>query len=70
MGVRNDGETDEVCITHIYPHEPLKIEMAICDHQFDCPFCMQPDVWSGDLQTKESSVVVHDTICLYWDQMS
>ena len=57
--------------THIYPHKPLrKIWVTICKHQADGPLYVWPNVWSGDLQVLEKSMVIHDTECPYWDQVS
>ena len=56
--------------THTYPHKHLrKIKVTICSHQADSPLYVWPDVWSGDLQVWKS-MVIHDTECPYWDQVS
>ena len=58
-------------LIHIYPHKPLrKIAVASCTHQADSPFHLRSDVRFGDLQTKEDSMVKHDTKHPYWDQLS
>ena len=38
-------------------------------HQADSPFYVWPDVWSGICKLKKS-MVIHDTECPYWDQVS
>ena len=44
---------------HTYPHKPLRnIKGAICNHQDDCPFYLQPDFWFHDQLTH-----THDTSC-------
>ena len=56
-------------LTHIYPHKlHRKIEMTI--HQADSPFYVWPDVWSADLHLFIKSMVMRDTKCPYWDQVS
>ena len=57
-------------LTHIYPHKPLrKIKVTTCNHQADSPLyvCVMSDLvickfWK--------SMVIHDTECRYWDQVS
>ena len=47
--------------------------MDIYNHRVDRLLYMWPDKWSGDLHAYISikkSVVIHDTECPYWDQMS
>ena len=56
---------DKVSIlTHTYPHKPLtKIKRSSAVTNW-------PDVWSGDVQTLQMCMVIHDTKCPYWDQIS
>ena len=54
-------------LTHTYSHKPLG---KISNHQFNGPFHLWSDVWSCELQSKRKGMVMHDTECLYWDQMS
>ena len=55
-------------LTHTYPHKPLrKIKMTICNHQVDSPL----HVWSDLVICKfGKNMVIHDTECPYWDQVS
>ena len=39
-------------------------------HQADSPLYVWPDVWSADLHLLMKSMVIHDTECPYWDQVS
>ena len=58
-------------LIHIYPLTPQRnIEVTICKHQADSPFYVWRDVWSGYLQLLKKSMVIHDTECPYWDQVS
>ena len=58
-------------LTHIYPHKAWrKIEVIICKITGDSPLYMWPDVWSADLDLLIKSMVIHDTQCPYWDQVS
>ena len=58
-------------LTCTYPHKPLKkIKMYICNHQVDSPFGVWFDVCPGDLQAKKKNLVLHDTECPYWGQLS
>ena len=45
------------------------MKVIICSHQAGSPRYVWPDVWSGDLLVQKS-MVVHDTECPYWDQVS
>ena len=57
-------------LTHTYPHKSLrKIKVTICNHQADNSLYVRPNIWSGDLQVLKS-MVIHDTECPYWDQVS
>ena len=40
------------------------------NHQADSPLYVWPDVWSADLHLLIKSMVIHDTECPYWDQVS
>ena len=40
------------------------------NHQADSPLYAWPDVWSADLHLLVKSMVIHDTECPYWDQVS
>ena len=40
------------------------------NHQADSPHYVWPDVWSADLHVLIKSMVIHDTECPYWDQVS
>ena len=40
------------------------------NHQADSPLYVWPDVWSADLHLFIKSMVIHDTECPYWDQVS
>ena len=40
------------------------------NHQADSPLCVWPYVWSADLHLLIKSMVIHDTECPYWDQVS
>ena len=56
-------------LIHKYPHKPLrKIKVTICNHQDDSQCYLWPYVHFGDLH--EKSMVIHDTECSYWDQVS
>ena len=58
-------------LTHIYPHKPWRdIEVTICKHQADSPHYVWLDVWSADLHLFIKNMVIHDTKCPYWDQVS
>ena len=39
-------------------------------HQADSPLYVWPDVWSADFHLLIKSMVIHDTECPYWDQVS
>ena len=39
-------------------------------HQADSPLYVWPVVWSADLHLLIKSMVIHDTECPYWDQVS
>ena len=57
-------------LTHTYPHKPLrKIKVTICNHQADSPLYVSSDVWFGDWRFRKR-MVIHDTECPYWDQVS
>ena len=57
-------------LTHTCSHKPLrKIKVAICNQQTDSSLYVWLDVWFGDLQVLKS-MVIHDTECPYWDQVS
>ena len=63
-------------LTHTYPHKARrKIEVIICKitrltAHFMCGLMSGPDVWSADLHLLIKSMVIHDTECPYWDQVS
>ena len=40
------------------------------NHQADSPLYVWPDVWSADLHLFIKNMVIHDTKCPYWDQVS
>ena len=40
------------------------------NHQADSPLYVCPDVWSVDLHLFIQNMVIHDTKCPYWDQVS
>ena len=40
------------------------------NHQADSPLYVWPNVWSADLHLFMKSMVIHDTECPYWDQVS
>ena len=40
------------------------------NYQADSPLYVWPDVWSADLHLLIKSMVIHDTECPYWDQVS
>ena len=40
------------------------------NHQAEGPLYVWPDVWSADLHLLIKSMVIHDTECPYWDQVS
>ena len=40
------------------------------NHQADSPLYVWPDVWSADLHLLIKNMVIHDTECPYWDQVS
>ena len=40
------------------------------NHQADSSLYVWPSVWSADLHLFLKSVVIHDTECPYWDQVS
>ena len=40
------------------------------NHHTDSPLYVWPDVWSADLHLLMKSMVIHDTKCPYWDQVS
>ena len=40
------------------------------NHQADNLLYVRPDVWSADLHLLIKSMVIHDTECPYWDQVS
>ena len=40
------------------------------NHQADSPLYVWPDVWSVDFHLLIKSMVIHDTKCPYWDQVS
>ena len=40
------------------------------NHQADSPLFVWPHVWSADLHLLIKSMVIHDTECPYWDQVS
>ena len=40
------------------------------NHQADSPLYVWPCVWSADLHLLIKSMVLHDTECPYWDQVS
>ena len=40
------------------------------NHQADSPLYVQPDVWSADLHLLIKSMVILDTECPFWDQVS
>ena len=40
------------------------------NHQADSPLYVWPDVWSADLHLLIKSMIIHDTECPYWDQVS
>ena len=40
------------------------------NHQADSPLYVWPDVWSADLHLFIKSMVIYDTECPYWDQVS
>ena len=53
-------------LTCTCPHKPIrKNKVATCNHQVDSSFYVR----LGDLQAKKKSMVVHDTECLYCNQM-
>ena len=57
-------------LTHTYPNKHLrKIKVTICNHQDGSSLYVWPNVWSGDLKV-EKSMVILDTKCPYWDQVS
>ena len=57
-------------LEHTYPHKPqMKIRVTIYSHQAESLLFVWPDVWSGDLQVYKS-IVIHDTECPFWDQVS
>ena len=40
------------------------------NHQADSSLYVWPDVWSADLHLLIKSMIIHDTECPYWDQVS
>ena len=40
------------------------------NHHDDSPLYVWPDAWSADLHLFIKSMVLHDTKCPYWDQLS
>ena len=50
------------------PEEDWSDHMQI--HQADSPLYVWPDVWSADLHLLIKSMVIHDTECPYWGQVS
>ena len=40
------------------------------NHQADSPLYVWPDVWSADLRLFIKNMVIHDTKCPHWDQVS
>ena len=58
-------------LAHIYPHKARrKIEVIICKITRLTAHFVWPDVWSADLHLLIKSMVIHDTECPYWDQVS
>ena len=59
-------------LTHIYPHKAQEEDWSdhMQNHQADSPLYVWPCVWSADLHLLIKSMVIHDTECPYWDQVS
>ena len=57
-------------LTHIYPHKARRKIDHMQNHQADSPLYVWPYVWSADLHLLIKSMVIHDTECPYWDQVS
>ena len=60
----------ESMLTHIYPHKARRKIDHMQNHQADSPLYVWPYVWSADLHLLIKSMVIHDTECPYWDQVS
>ena len=46
------------------------MKVAICSHQADSPFYLLPDVWSADCKHRNKCMIIHDTECPFWNNMS
>ena len=58
-------------LSHIYPHKSLrKIELTICNHQADSLLYVWPNRSDLVICNFRKSMVIHDTECPYWDQVS
>ena len=57
-------------LAHTYPHKPLrKIKVTMCNHQADSQLCI--GLMSDLVNCKFRKImVIHDTECPYWDQVS
>ena len=58
-------------LRNAYPHKALRRnKVTMCNHQADSPLYVWPGVWSVDLQVLKKSIVIHDTECPHWYQVS